>query len=446
LLHPIRSILTVIFLLVIAAATVSAQTDSITLIWEPNTEPNLAGYNLYYKKDTSGPPYDGIGLDQGDSPITIYLSDRIDENNHLSDDNNPEFELTGMVDYVTYFMTLTAFNDEGLESGYSNEVSYTHQEPADLDHVEIEGPQTIPENSTAQFTLQAYFNNNTNSQVNATSWEVNCADAGISSDGVLTAGDVAVNTQCAVSATYTSGDITRSDQMDITIEDTTTGTLDHIEIDGPSSVDEGTSATFTCHAYYSNGTDQIIVPDTWAVTTGASFADLTSQGILNAYEVDADETVGIMASHTEGQSTRSDEIQVTIKNMNTPPPPSPSEIIMDNGDPGTSYTGKWEKSKDNSFGRPSVFCHNFLKKYTFETQLEGNYNVSFIWTQKAKAKQVRVKIYDGNTLIDTVYVNQRKNRNRWNLLGTYTFSGLARVKVISRNRYPVVVDGMKFER
>ncbi len=349
-LHQIRYIFVVVFFFLTTAATVSAQTDSITLIWEPNTEPNLAGYNLYYKRDTSGPPYDGTGLDQDNSPITIYLSDRMNEKNHLSDDNNPEFELTGMVDGVTYYVTLTAFNDEGLESGYSNEVSYPSQEPADLDHVEIEGPQTISENSTAQFILRAYFINNTNRQVNATSWEVICADASISNNGVLTTEDVTVNTQGTVSATYFSGGLTRSD-----------------------------------------------------------------------------------------------EIQVTVTDTDTSPPPSPNQIVMDNGDPGTSYTGKWKTSKDNSFDRPSVFCRKKKKEYTFETQLEGNYNVSFMWTKKAKAKKVPVKIYDGNTLIDTVYVNQRKNRNIWNLLGTYAFSGLARVTVISKKHY-TVVDGMKFEQ
>ena len=45
---------------------------------------------------------------------------------------------------------------------------------------------------------------------------------------------------------------------------------------------------------------------------------------------------------------------------------------------------------------------------------------------------VPVDIYDGSTLIDTVYVNQTANGGKWNSLGTYTFSGTARVVINSQ--------------
>jgi hypothetical protein len=43
--------------------------DTITLRWEANTEPDLAGYKLYYKLDTSGSPYNGVG-----SPIIMQTT------------------------------------------------------------------------------------------------------------------------------------------------------------------------------------------------------------------------------------------------------------------------------------------------------------------------------------------------------------------------------------
>jgi len=532
-LYPIRYIFIVVFVFITTAATISAQTNSITLTWDPNDPAEqVTEYRLYYKTGTSGPPYNGVGLDQGDSPITIRVDDLVDE-------NNPEFNLTGLNTGVTYRLALTAFN--GSESGHSDEVSYASQASADLDHVEIEGSQTVPENSTSQFTLRAFLNNSTHSQVNATSWEVNCADASISSDGVLTTRDVTVNTKCTVSATYFSEGLTRTDQMDITIEDTIIVALHHIEISGPGSVDEnssatynciahytdgsneqvssetwdtdcpaeeanisingvlstgevdnntqctisarylsqsnemginirnsttaatlnrviiegpdgvdeGSSTTFTCRAYYSDGSNQIVTPDNWNITDGTLFAEITSEGTLSTDEVYDDETIGIMASFTEGQSTRSDEIQVIVKDTNTPPPTSPNEITIDNGDPGTSYTGRWKTNYSTSFGSPSVYCP-YRKKgaYTFSTELYGDYEVSFRWIRKkGKNKNVKVKIFDDDALIDIVTINQRQNPDEWDQLGTYRFNGPVRVRVIANKWEPAVsVDGMKFSR
>lgn len=87
----------------------------VTLAWDPNKETTLAGYKVYY--DTSpGDPYYGTEAEQGTSPITILLED-------LPDQNSPEFTLTDLISGPTYYFAVTAFNDEGLESGYSNEVN-----------------------------------------------------------------------------------------------------------------------------------------------------------------------------------------------------------------------------------------------------------------------------------------------------------------------------------
>lgn len=81
----------------------------ITLAWDANTEPNLAGYKVYYDSDGSGEPYGGIGATEGDSPIDVG--------------NVTEFTLYGLLDGEVHFFAVTAYNDEGLESDYSNEVS-----------------------------------------------------------------------------------------------------------------------------------------------------------------------------------------------------------------------------------------------------------------------------------------------------------------------------------
>jgi hypothetical protein len=88
----------------------------VTLAWNPNKETFLAGYKIYYKKGTPGPPYDGTGALQGDSPITVRLR-------FLNDEKNPSYTLKDLGDNNTWFFVVTAYDDEGSESGYSNEVS-----------------------------------------------------------------------------------------------------------------------------------------------------------------------------------------------------------------------------------------------------------------------------------------------------------------------------------
>jgi hypothetical protein len=78
------------------------------LAWDPNSEPDLAGYKLYYKTESSGPPYDGTGAIEGDSPIDV--------------ENETEFTVTGLTNGETYFFVVSAYDTESLEGEYSNEV------------------------------------------------------------------------------------------------------------------------------------------------------------------------------------------------------------------------------------------------------------------------------------------------------------------------------------
>jgi hypothetical protein len=89
--------------------TAPTYAQDVTLEWDANTEPDLAGYNVYYKTGSSGPPYNGTGATQGNSPIDVG--------------NITQFTLTGLADGFTYFFVVTAYNTGDVESGYSNEVS-----------------------------------------------------------------------------------------------------------------------------------------------------------------------------------------------------------------------------------------------------------------------------------------------------------------------------------
>ena len=92
---------------------------------ERHTEPDIDGYYIYYKTGTSGAPYNGTGAEEGNSPFKATLAE-------LADLANPEYTIQGLSDTETSFIVVTAYDAEGNESRYSNEVSYQYQPPSNV--------------------------------------------------------------------------------------------------------------------------------------------------------------------------------------------------------------------------------------------------------------------------------------------------------------------------
>ena len=106
-------LMTVVIILLLPAASLAA--SQVTLAWNANSEASLAGYRIYYKSGSSGEPYNGVGLNQGSSPVEIPLSS-------LADSKKPEVTLTGLTQNTDYYFVATAYDKYGNESDYSNEV------------------------------------------------------------------------------------------------------------------------------------------------------------------------------------------------------------------------------------------------------------------------------------------------------------------------------------
>jgi len=86
--------------LLVLAAAVSAAAADVKLAWDANTDPGLAGYNVYY----------GAQSRVYSTSIKLGLQTTC--------------TVTGLPP-GTYYFAVTAYNTAGLESGYSNEVSTT---------------------------------------------------------------------------------------------------------------------------------------------------------------------------------------------------------------------------------------------------------------------------------------------------------------------------------
>jgi hypothetical protein len=117
----------IITMIVFVLLCLPCYASDITLGWLPNSESDLAGYKIYYNTDSSGPPYDGIGIFEGPSPITLHIDPGGDPNYYVDNEvERCEYTLAGLdLTSGDYWFVLTAYDDEASynESGYSNEVS-----------------------------------------------------------------------------------------------------------------------------------------------------------------------------------------------------------------------------------------------------------------------------------------------------------------------------------
>jgi hypothetical protein len=96
--------------LLLALSTVplpEAEAAKVTLGWDSNSEPDLEGYVIYRKTGSPGPPYDHV--------------DTLPEDD-LDDPLHPKVTLTGLKKDQQYYIALTAYNTEGVESDFSDDI------------------------------------------------------------------------------------------------------------------------------------------------------------------------------------------------------------------------------------------------------------------------------------------------------------------------------------
>jgi hypothetical protein len=72
----------------------------VKLAWDANTEPALAGYKIY------------VGASSRNYDHSVDVG------------NSTEYTVTGLADGQTYYLAATAYDTDGNESGYSNEVNW----------------------------------------------------------------------------------------------------------------------------------------------------------------------------------------------------------------------------------------------------------------------------------------------------------------------------------
>ena len=332
----------------------AAYTTDVTLAWGSNSEPDLGGYFIYYKTGASGTPYNGTGAVEGNSPIQVPLSE-------LDNPAFPEYTIHGLSDTETTYFVLTAYDTDGNESGYSNEVSYHPPSVATLSSLSISGNNLVNENSSGSYTATATFSDgSTQTVTGSANWNDDSSHASINSSGLLTTSEVPNDVTVTIQSSYTLNGVTRTATTAVTIIDfpiPVPVTLSNLSISGDNLVNENSSASYTATATFSDGSTQTVTGSAnW--NDDSSHAFINSSGLLTTSEVPNDVTVTIQSSHTLNGVTRTATTAVTI--IDTPlsnlPPSTPIISSLYNGEyevkaPLDIITEPFSDPNDDSHGQ-----------------------------------------------------------------------------------------------
>ncbi|MBU1013125.1 MAG: T9SS type A sorting domain-containing protein [Bacteroidetes bacterium] len=179
-----------------------------------------------------------------------------------------------------------------------------------LSLITISGSTTVNENSSASYTCTAnYSDGSTQNVTNSATWTENSSYATINSSGVLITGSVSSDQSCTIIATYSGKSVTHN----ITIKDVA-ASLSSITINGPTSVNENSYASYTCTANYSDGSTQNVTNSTtWS--ENSSYATINSSGVLTTGSVNSDQSCTITATYSGKSNTRNITILKSNNNI-----------------------------------------------------------------------------------------------------------------------------------
>jgi len=180
-----------------------------------------------------------------------------------------------------------------------------------LSSLAITGPNSLNEGTTATYSATATFSDGSSQGVTPT-WSENSSYATISAGGILTATSVSGNQTVTITASYSSGGITKIATKTVTIVDLVAKTLSSLTIAGPASVSENNSATYTATAKFSDGST---APVTAVWSENSNYASISGAGVLTTSAVSRNQSVKITAKYSYGGVTKNATLSVTILNQ-----------------------------------------------------------------------------------------------------------------------------------
>ena len=156
-------------------------------------------------------------------------------------------------------------------------------------------------------------------------------------------------------------------------------TLSGLSINGPSSVSEYGTGTYTATASWSDNSTTTVTP-TWSVNSQA--ASISTSGVLSCLQINNDQAVTVTATYASGGVTKTATKNVALSNIATIPFTtqmlSGNAFFEENNNPGGGY--------DSNL---TIFNANFsFKEYSYEKPPGTSDNVAGTWSIDASGKLI----------------------------------------------------------
>jgi len=415
---------TVLILLFFALCTIpspSAFAATANLAWDASTGSNAAGYKVYY--GTSSRKY----------AYTVNVG------------NNTSCSISGLTAGNKYYFAATAYNASNTESAYSTELVYTIP--------------TTSSSSTSSSTTSSTSGSSSTVIIDNGGPGTKASGTWITSGGANYYGSKSVFSEEA-SATYSfeaacSGSKkvylrwtyynNRYTKVPVKIYDGS-NLIDTIIV---NQLQNGGKWNLLGSYTFSGKAKVVVVSLSSSETTCADAVQFapTSSATSSGSTSGSSSSGSTGGSSSSGSTSGSSSSGSTGGSSSSGTSGSSGTIIVDNGDPGTKASGTWADSGGTKYyGSKSVFSNKASSTYSFEASCSGSKKVYLWWTYyNNRYTNVPVKIYDGSNLIDTIIINQLQNGGKWNLLGSYTFSGKAKVVIFSEsNTKTTSADAVSF--
>lgn len=179
----------------------------------------------------------------------------------------------------------------------------------------IIGPNSVEENETQTYTLRVDFSNATNQTVTVSDWASSDTAVGTigSSSGIFTALEqVGGNGTTTISASYESEGVTVSDDLELTVVDTTNYPVSAVIV-GDATINEGASETYVFRVTFTDSTTSDVAISNWASSNSSAGVINATTGVFAATaNVTENTATTISGSYTANGETVNATLPITV--------------------------------------------------------------------------------------------------------------------------------------